>query len=707
MHSDRCVGRCNRAEINGIALVAGKNRMSHAIHGEGEGDGDNGVSNKALPVVDKVVHCLSDLRAHGRGGIERSGNILRVGKCLRVCFPSLRVILGSIGGVDGAHCYSRVEMRLNSVKLYESGTPKRYLLLCISNIDGGYSGCFPCSHLGLPSCVILLPLCILLIISSKLALVGALAGMLGSNRLLGSLGRVVEIHRAVSGFLPAVPGDRIKIIVTEEVISLIPVDGAFRIGCALDCLNGGLERINGSRSHLCIKSFGSCGQSRGDRLIGCEIRCIAEVSFQLGSERIVGGCYKSCLILCPLCVRICAVVSALTLLAGILAVLGRNLIVIVDKDRGRAANRTGFTADRSRSCSFNGIINRICSVGKRCSVCSCFCLPKDFGYISVFVFRFTREAYIFKECSAIVLKRGCILSISRFRQMSGILNSVDSYTDAVDFIKSLILVDKSGARLNKSQFSGNRLNVLGLRIVLSIGTVISIVRSVKRSSACERFAVLGEDKVADREDDGGIRCTGLGHGDVLGESAVDYIAGLNTGDSDIGSVARHIIGSRRNAVDSILIESVLSEVAVLVSVASVYTLGSVVDRNGVSIFYSGRTGKLHLAELGFIRQTHYLGHDIDDRRNEFALVAVKRADKVLNDVGKLIVLHYGIERVIVLRRNRSGDNRVEDVCDKSYDALLDSLLGEGAVLISLEEVGKAGQILVKDQSFKDRINDIL
>ena len=107
--------------------------------------------------------------------------------------------------------------------------------------------------------------------------------------------------------------------------------------------------------------------------------------------------------------------------------------------------------------------------------------------------------------------------------------------------------------------------------------------------------MLGVYIVADREDDGGIRCTGLGHGDVLGESAVDYIAGLNTGDSDIGSVARHIIGSRRNARNSILIESVLSEVAVLVGVASVYALGSIVDRNGVSIGCSGRTGKLHLA----------------------------------------------------------------------------------------------------------------
>ena len=80
MHSDRCVGRCNRAEINVIALVAGENRVSHAIHGEGEGDGDNGVSNKALPVVDKVVHSVSDLRAHGRRGVERGRNLLSISK---------------------------------------------------------------------------------------------------------------------------------------------------------------------------------------------------------------------------------------------------------------------------------------------------------------------------------------------------------------------------------------------------------------------------------------------------------------------------------------------------------------------------------------------------------------------------------------------------------------------------------------------------
>ena len=332
MHSDRCVGRCNLAEINGIALVAGENRVSHAIHGEGEGDGDNGVRNKALPVVDKVVHSFSDLRAHGRRGVERGRNLLSISKGLCICFPSLRVILGGVCGVDGAHLDSRIEVRLDSGKLYKSGTPKLDLLLSISNIDSGYCGRFPRSNRGLPSCVILLPLCILLIISSKLTLVGTLSGMLGSNRRLGSLGRVVEIHRAVSGFLPAVPGDGIKIIVTEEVITVIPINSTVCVFLALDCLNGGLERVNGSRSQLCIKSLGSCGQSRGDRLIGCKIRGIAEVGFQLGSERIVGGRYKSCLILCPLCVRICAVVSALTLLAGILAVLGRNLIVIVDKD---------------------------------------------------------------------------------------------------------------------------------------------------------------------------------------------------------------------------------------------------------------------------------------------------------------------------------------------------------------------------------------
>ena len=711
MHADRCGRSFDGAEINGIALVAGENRVSHAIHGEGEGDGDNGVSNKALPVVDKVVHSFSDLRAHGRGGIERSGNILRVGKCLRVCFPSLRVILGSIGGVDGAHCYSRVEVRLNSVKLYESGTPKRYLLLCISNIDGGYSGCFPCSHLGLPSCVILLPLCMLLIISSKLALVGALAGMLGSNRLLGSLGRVVEIHRAVSGFLPAVPGDGIKIIVTEEVISLIPVDGAFRIGCALDCLNGGLERINGSRNQLCIKSLGSCGQSRGDRLISCDIRGIVEVAEELGSESVVGRLYKSCLILCPLCVRIRAVVSTLTLLAGILAVLRGKIIVVVDKDRSIPFPSGVITAASAGMLTKHRELNDILAVRDICSCNAGLGLPKVLSRGHVLVLRINNEHFVREIRSGAVFKGRGILSNYRVFAVKGVLLSSDSDIYLADGIDRIARADKAGARIHKIMpvIAGfvRSLLILRIAVVLGIRAEVSIVRSVKRSSTCERFAALGEDKVADREDDGGIRYTGLGHGEILSESAVDYIALADSGDADIGSVARHIIGSCRNAVDSILIESVLSEVAVLVGVASVYTLRSVEDRNGVSVFCSGRTGKLHLAELGFIRQTHYLGHDIDDRRNEFALVAVKRADKVLNDLGKLIVLHYGVERVIVLRRNRSGDNRVKDVCDKSYDALLDSLLGECAVLISLEEVGKAGQILVKDQSVKDRINNIL
>ena len=80
MHADRCGRSFDGAEINGIALVAGENRVSHAIHREGEGDGDNGVSNKALPVVDKVVHSFSDLRAHGRRGVERGRNLLSISK---------------------------------------------------------------------------------------------------------------------------------------------------------------------------------------------------------------------------------------------------------------------------------------------------------------------------------------------------------------------------------------------------------------------------------------------------------------------------------------------------------------------------------------------------------------------------------------------------------------------------------------------------
>ena len=207
MHADRCGRSFDGAKINGIALVAGKNRVSLAIHGEGECDGDNGVSNKALPVVDKVVHSFSDLRAHGRRGVERGRNLLSISKGLCICFPSVCIILGGICGVDGAHLDSRIEVRLDSGKLYKSGTPKLDLLLSISNIDSGYCGRLPSDNRGLPRCVVGLPLCICLLILLLLDQSSVIAGLLGSNGLLGSYGRVVEVESAVSGFLPAVPGD--------------------------------------------------------------------------------------------------------------------------------------------------------------------------------------------------------------------------------------------------------------------------------------------------------------------------------------------------------------------------------------------------------------------------------------------------------------------------------------------------------------------
>lgn len=55
-------------------------------------------------------------------------------------------------------------MRLNSGKLYKSGTPKLDLLLSISNIDSGYCGRLPSDNRGLPRCVVGLPLCICLLI---------------------------------------------------------------------------------------------------------------------------------------------------------------------------------------------------------------------------------------------------------------------------------------------------------------------------------------------------------------------------------------------------------------------------------------------------------------------------------------------------------------------------------------------------------------
>lgn len=113
--------------------------------------------------------------------------------------------------------------------------------------------------------------------------------------------------------------------------------------------------------------------------------------------------------------------------------------------------------------------------------------------------------------------------------MSAILNSVYSYMNIVNRIKSLILVDKSGARLNKSHFSGNRRDILGLGIILSIGTIISIERSVKRSVTGKRSTALSEDEIADREDDDSIRYTRLRNSKRLGIAAVDDIAGADTG----------------------------------------------------------------------------------------------------------------------------------------------------------------------------------
>ena len=513
MHADRCGRSFDGAEINGIALVAGKNRVSHAIHGEGEGDGDNGVSNKALPVVDKVVHSFSDLRAHGRRGVERGRNLLSISKGLCICFPSVRIILGGICGVDGAHCYSRIEVRLDSGKLYKSGTPKLDLLLSISNIDSGYCGRFPRSNRGLPSCVILLPLCILLIISSKLALVGALAGVLGSNRLHGSYGRVVEIHRAVSGFLPAVPGDGIKIIVTEEVITVIPINGIGCVFLALNCLNGGLERINGSRNQLCIKSLGSCGQSRGDRLIGCDIRGIVEVAEELGSESVVGRLYKSCLILCPLSVRIRAVVSALTLLAGILAVLHGKIIVVVDKDRSIPFPSGVITAVSAGTLTKHRELNDILAVRDICSCNAGLGLPKALSRGHVLVLRINNEHFVREIRSGAVVKGRGILSNYRVFAVKGVLLSSDSDKYIADGIDRIARADKAGARIHKIMpvIAGfdRRLLILRIAVVLGIRAEVSIVRSVNRSSTCERFAALGEDKVADREDDGSIRCTGL------------------------------------------------------------------------------------------------------------------------------------------------------------------------------------------------------
>ena len=290
--------------------------------------------------------------------------------------------------------------------------------------------------------------------------------------------------------------------------------------------------------------------------------------------------------------------------------------------------------------------------------------------------------------------------------MSDILSSVYSYMNIVNRIKSLILVDKSGARLNKSHFSGNRRDILGLGIILSIGTIIGIERGVKRGVAGKRSAALGEDKVADREDDGGIRCTGLRDRYGLGIAAVDDIAGADTGNADIGAGSRCSVCSCRNARDSVLIERILCKVAVLVSVSSVYTLRSVEDRDGISIGCSGRAAEFHLAKLRLISQLHDLSHDVDDRRNKLVPVGVQGSEKVLDYRAELRVRNDLIERAVSLGY-RSRKNCVEDIGDESHDALLESLRGEDAGLILNKQVRDAGQILINEQSVEDRINNIL
>ncbi len=219
-------------------------------------------------------------------------------------------------------------------------------------------------------------------------------------------------------------------------------------------------------------------------------------------------------------------------------------------------------------------------------------------------------------------------------------------------------------------------SVLRIVIILGIGAIIGIVRSVKRSVAGKRSAALGEDKVADREDDDGIRRAGLRDSKRLGVATVDDITGADTGNADIGAGSRGSIGGRRNARDSVLIERVLCKVAVLVSVSSVYTLRSVVDGDGISIFRSGRAAEFHLAKLRLIGQLHDLSHDVDDRRNELVLVGVQGSEKVLDYRAELGVRDYRIERIIVLSRYRSRKNCVEDIGDESHDALLESLSGE-------------------------------
>ena len=70
--------------------------------------------------------------------------------------------------------------------------------------------------------------------------------MLGSNRLHGSYGRVVEIESTISGFFPTVPCNGVEIVIAKEGITVIPIDSTFLVVLALNCLDSSFERVNRS-----------------------------------------------------------------------------------------------------------------------------------------------------------------------------------------------------------------------------------------------------------------------------------------------------------------------------------------------------------------------------------------------------------------------------------------------------------------------------
>ena len=233
-------------------------------------------------------------------------------------------------------------MRLDSGKLYKSGTPKRNLLLSISNIDSGYCGHLPRCNRGLPRCVVGLPLCICLIILLILDQSGVTAGLLGSNGLLGSYGRVVEVESAVSGFFPAVPCDRIEVVITEEVITVIPINGIGCVFLALDCLNGGLERSNGSGNQMRLQSF-NC---RGKRLLpsfkSCKEFAIGVERNRTGKKRIYSRIVKGGHICVPSCIRAAVIICSCAILASFYIVELRKSVIVITDNTGSTIVMVGF-----------------------------------------------------------------------------------------------------------------------------------------------------------------------------------------------------------------------------------------------------------------------------------------------------------------------------------------------------------------------------